>query len=74
MWNLFLKKIEKTLVTFRGYIDKSNKGLTYPYTFSYIIILTYRKIYFPLYKIGKKNYYEKVNIFTCRIVLLLSVV
>ena len=40
------------------YTDNSNKGLIYPYTFLYIIIiLTYRKIYFNLYTIGKKNYY-----------------
>ena len=53
-----------------SYTDNSNEGLIYPYTFLYIIIiLTYGKIYFKLYTIGKKNDYEKFNIFTCRVVL-----
>ena len=55
-------------MTFWGYTDNCNKGLIYPYTFLYIIIiLTHRKIYFHLYTIGKKkNYDEKFNFFSCR--------
>ena len=47
---------------FLGYTVNSNKGLIYPYTFFYIIIiLTYRKIYFNLYTTGKKNLLWKIN-------------
>ena len=54
------KKIKNILVTFWVYTDNNNKWLIYPHTFLYIIIiLTYRKIYFHLYTIGKKMYYEK---------------
>ena len=57
-------------MSFLGYTDNSNKWLIYPYTFLYIIIiLTYRKIYFHSYTIDQKMYYERFNIFTCRIVL-----
>ena len=43
----------------------SNNGLIYPYTFLYIIItLTYRKIYFYLYTIGKKNVFWKIRQFS----------
>ena len=58
------------LVIFWGYTDNSNKGLIYPYTFLYtIIILTYRKIIFIYTQLVKKIYYKKFNIFTCRIVI-----
>ena len=66
-----MKKIKKILVTFLGYTLNSNDWLIYSYMFLYIIIIfTYRKMYFHLYTIGeKKNYHEKFNTFTCRIVL-----
>ena len=58
-------------MTFWGYTDNSKKELIHLYTFLYVIImLTYRKIYFHSYTIGKKKTYcEKSNIFTCRVVL-----
>ena len=56
--NLVLKR-KKILVTFLGYTENSNKGRIDLYAFLYLtIILTYRKIYFHEYTIGKKNDYE----------------
>ena len=53
--------MKKTLVTIRSYPDNSNKGLIYPYTFLYIIIIiTYRKIYFHLYTYINKNLIKKI--------------
>ena len=58
------KKMKKILVTFWGYADNSNKGLIYPYTFMYIIIiLIYQKNYFHLYTISKKKSIMKNSIF-----------
>ena len=42
----------------------NNKSLN-----TFISTQKYRKIYFSLYTIRKKNYYEKFNIITCCIVL-----
>ena len=57
---IYKKKNEKILVTFWDYTDDSNKGLIYPYTFLYIIIiLTYQKTYFRLYTIGKRTFIMK---------------
>ena len=61
---------KKILVTFWGYTDNSNKGLIYPSTFLYvIIILTYWKMYFHVYTMGKKKLLWKIQHFLCRIVL-----
>ena len=71
MWNLLkeFKKWKNSSDISRLYSVNSNEWLIYQYIFFYmIIIFTYRKIYFYLYTVGKKNYYEKFNIFTCRIV------
>ena len=52
-------------MTFRGYTDNSNKEPIYPYTFLWIIIiLTYGKIYFYLYTIGKKKIIMKNSSFS----------
>ena len=60
-----MKKNKKSLVTFWGCTNNSNKGLIYPYTFLYIIIiLTYRDIYFYLYTIGNKKFIMKNSTFS----------
>ena len=57
---VFIKK-KKNSVTPWAYADNSNKRLIYSYTFlCKIIFLTYRKIYFHLYIIGKKNLLCKI--------------
>ena len=63
---------KKNIVTVWGYTDNSNKWLIYPSTFLYIIIIfTYSRFFFiHTQLVKKKNYYEKFNIFACRIVIL----
>ena len=59
---IFIKKKFLNPVTFWGCADNSNKELTYPYKFLYIIIiLTYRKIYFHLYIIISKEKFIMKN-------------
>ena len=56
--------MKKIVVPFWGFTDNSNKRLIYSYIFSYIIIiLTWRKIYLHLYRIGKKNLLWKIQHF-----------
>ena len=57
------KKIKNILVTFWGYIDKSNKWLIYPYTFLYIIINPplSKKIIFIYTQLVKKNLLWKIQ-------------
>ena len=60
-------------MTFWDYTDDSNKGLIYPYTFLYIIIiLLIEKFIFIDTQLVKKIYYEKCNIFTCRMIFLVK--